>query len=67
MIFFVMKDGKRIFETDMPSGEALDLPNIAKLGVLDFQLSSLGQSLDLTEVLFGFESRSGAAASNDSN
>ncbi len=56
MIFYALKSGERIYALEIPvDGGPVHLPDLAKLGVSDFQANHPDVSLRDNEILFGFE------------
>ena len=56
MIFFALKDGERIYALEIPNDDGpVHLPDLAKLGVSDFQANHPEVSLRDNAILFGFE------------
>ena len=57
MIFYVLKDGERIYTLNIPhNGGPVHLPDLAKIGVTGFQSQHPELSLRENDILFGFES-----------
>lgn len=56
MIFYALKNGERVYTLEIPlDGLPIHLPDLAKLGVSDFQAHHPEVSLREHEILFGFE------------
>jgi hypothetical protein len=56
MNFFALKSGERIYALEMPVDDGpVHLPDLAKLGITDFQSKHPDLSLREDEILFGFE------------
>ncbi len=55
MIFYALKDDERIYTLEMPVDDgAVHLPDLAKLGITDFQVKYPQFSLREDRILFGF-------------
>lgn len=56
MHFFAMRDGERVYSLEMPIDDGpVHMPDLAKLGVTDFQAKHPELSLREHAILFGFE------------